>query len=184
MQYFRRLAVSMAVLSLALVIVIMAVVMVATSAGAAPNGPLITETPSVTPEVTLTPTREFSATLKVAVERAELQLGETLDVVVDLDVVEGCEYPILELTLTQESEAGPIFSYVSPPDPKVTSPIMMPYTYTLQAINPGMVVFQAQTFGERYCGDFWNWHYLYASSEPVFVGITPNRVLLPMLQRP
>lgn len=184
MQYFRRLTVYMAVISVALGMVVTAVVIAAASAGAAPNGPLLTTIPSVTPEVTVTPTREFSATLKITAERTELQIGETLDVVVDLDVVEGCEYPVYELTLTQQGPTAPIFDYIAPPEPTVLGGVTMPFTYTLQATGPGLAVLQARTFGERYCGDFWNWHYLYASSEPVFVGITPNRVLLPMLQRP
>lgn len=184
MPYFRRLTVSMAVISVALAMVVTAVVIAAASAGAAPNGPLLTATPSATPEVTVTPTREFSATLRVTAAHTELQIGEPLTVVVDLDVVEGCVYPVLELTLSQVSGNGPVFSYVSPPDPKVVGPITMPFTYTLQATKPGMTVLRALTFGERYCDDFWNWHYLSAWSDPVFVGISPNRVWLPLLQRP
>jgi hypothetical protein len=135
----------------------------ARTAGAGTGAADLTPTPSATPWVD-----PFSADLTVKPQQQAVLNGDELRVTVDLDVVEGCRYPVLELTLTQQGDE-PAFIYIDPPAKIVGPPLSFPVTYRLRAVRPGEIVFRAQTYGERNCGDFWNWHYLDAFSDPVLV---------------
>jgi hypothetical protein len=149
-------------------------------AAAGPDNPALTATPSVTPEATpyVDP---FSATLKIAADRSLVAFGEELLVTIDLKVVEGCQYPVLELTLFQDGEVGALFTYIDPPTAVVNVPGSFPYTYRLQAIRSGAVSLRAQTYGERNCNDFWNWHYLSTSALPITVSGEASPTYLPLI---
>jgi hypothetical protein len=122
----------------------------------------------------------FSATVHVLPSTTTLRVGERLSVRVDLSVSEGCRFPIYELTLDQDP---PLLVYTSPSTATVGPPVSNPFTYTLTAVKPGRLVLNAVAYGERYCGDYWNWRYLRGASEPVTVR-APHRVYLPLLSRP
>jgi len=78
-------------------------------------------------------------------------------------------FPIYELTLNQRGDDAPIFEYVNPPTAQVGPPVGNPFTYTLTAVDTGTIHFGALAFGERYCGDYWNWTYLGGMSGPITV---------------
>jgi hypothetical protein len=152
----------------------------ADSAIARPGGPAITATPSVTPEATLF-SDPFSATLTLSSDHSMVSFGESLQVTVDLDVVEGCQYPVVDMTLFQDGENGALFSHVDPPTAVVSAPVSFPFTYHLQAIRAGEVALSAQTFGERNCNDYWNWHYLNTDALAITVSGDVSLFYLPLL---
>jgi len=142
--------------------------------------PVVTVTASLTPTTTVTPPI-FTATLSIVPDRPAVLVGETLTVTVDIDVSEGCRYPILELSLAQDETEPPIFAHIDPPADMITGPISLPSLWTFQATAPGVATFNARTFGERYCGDYWNWHYLYGESGAVVVGEALYESWLPVI---
>jgi hypothetical protein len=125
---------------------------------------VITPTPTASPTATYTPTPVFSATLSVVPSQTEVLVGETVDVVVHVEVSEGCEYPVFEWRLTQASEDGGALAYTMPITQTVGPPVTNPFTYTLTALTAGTVSLDARAYGERYCGDFWNWVYVHGRS--------------------
>lgn len=142
-------------------------------AGAAPA---LTPTPTTEPPV-------FSATLSIAADREQLSVGETLSVTVGLWVIPGCQYPVFELKLKQADGEAPIFSHIDPPGDIITGPLSPPVTWTFRADRPGAATFEAQSFGERYCGDYWN--FLYLTAKPKVVTITNGTYVhwLPTISR-
>ena len=115
---------------------------------------------------TFTPAPSFSATVEVLPGKTHLYVNESLQVRVSVIPSEGCQFPIYELTLGQDV---PLFEYISPPTTTVRAP-GNPFTYTLLAVYTGTVTFDALAYGERYCGDYWQWQYLRGQSEPISVG--------------
>jgi hypothetical protein len=112
-------------------------------------------------------------------------VGDLLTVTVSLAVSEGCQFPILELTLSQDVEANPPFL---PSEPIVLgSGVPLPTTITLTAVTTTTTTFNALLFGERNCGDGWNWHYVNGQSTPVTViPIPPEsswQLYLPLLKQ-
>lgn len=59
--------------------------------------------------------------------------------------------------------------------PSPTSEPAVAFTATIQ--------FHGRTLGERYCGDFWNWHYVHGDSDFVQVGGWPVQRFLPVMFR-
>lgn len=141
-------------------------------------GALPALTPTLSPTPTPTPTRVFSATLSIDAQPVELDIGETLTLTVDLKVSEGCVYPVLELRVSQAGDEPPIFEHIVPPTDVLSPGVSFPSVWTFRATQSGPATFKADTFGERYCGDYWNWHYANATSEEVHVlpppTITPS----------
>ena len=131
--------------------------------------PLLTPTLMPSPNPTPTGTPVFSATLSVVPDQTLLRVGDIVTLDVNVAVSQGCQYPILELSLYQAKDETPIFDHIDPPADLIKGPISLPSTWTFRATQTGLATFKAQTFGERYCNDFWNWHYLYDQSEPIFV---------------
>lgn len=150
-------------------------------AGVAAASPLLTPTLEASPSPTPTGTPVFSATLSIVPDRTSLRVGETLTLVADIDVSEGCQYPILELSLYQATDEPPIFAHIDPPADLLTAPITLPSAWTFRATHPGTATFDARSYGERYCNDFWNWHYLSGQSEPIRVD--PAAAWLPLVSR-
>ena len=144
--------------------------------------PALTQPPPIdTATATATVTPVFSATLLIQPARPAVRVGETLTVTVNIDVSEGCQYPIFELSLAQDSSEPPIFAHIDPPVDMITGPITLPSQWTFQATAPGLATFDAQTFGERYCG-YWYWHYLYGRSGGVLVGDEIYQSWLPTIR--
>lgn len=143
--------------------------------------PLLTPTPEATPSPTPTGAPVFSATLSIVPDQTSLRVGDILSLTVNVDVSQGCQYPILELSLHQAQDETPIFDHIDPPADLITGPISLPSQWTFRATQPGMATFDARTYGERYCNDFWNWHYVYGQSEPIRVGPAP--MWLPLVSR-
>ena len=140
---------------------------------------------SALPGLTATPLPEtpvFSATLSLAPSSSVLQVGDLLTVTASLTVVEGCQYPILELTMRQTGGDTPTFTHIEPPGDTLTGPVTLPSVWTYRAMQPGEATFWGETFGERYCNDFWNWHYEYAHTEAIRV-IGPHRLFNPFITK-
>lgn len=145
--------------------------------------PAVTTTPSPTPTATATTTPVFTATLLIEPDRPEVTVGEILSLTVDIDVSAGCQYPVFELSVYQDKSEPPIFAHIDPPGEMITGPISIPSVWTFQASGAGTATFDARTFGERYCNDFWNWHYLSGESISIFVTHQVGTVWLPAISR-
>lgn len=139
--------------------------------------------PLITPTLTSTPSPVFSATMTIMPSKSQLAMSETLTVTISISVSQGCQFPIYELTLGQLGNDGPAFAYRSPSTHTVGPPVSNPFSYTLTAISTGTVVFYGVAFGERYCGDYWNWTYVSGRSGPVRVGPWPYQAYLPTVRR-
>lgn len=137
-----------------------------------------TATVTYTPFPTFPP---FSATMHVDPAQTIIEVGEQVSVQISIDVSEGCQYPVLELNLTQSGEEAPLFSYISPTTDTIWAPGPGPYVFTLLAEQAGVVTFDGLAYGERYCGDYWNWHYVGAPSIPVIVTQPLYNIYLPGL---
>lgn len=129
--------------------------------------PLLTTTPTATP--TTQPT--FWATAEVTTSDSLLVVGEVISVTTNLTIAPGCVFPLMELALTQQGEDAPIFA---PESVVLGPPIPMPQTITLTAVTTGTITFRSALFGERYCGDYWNWWWVSDSSDPVTVQLAPT----------
>jgi hypothetical protein len=148
---------------------------------AAASGTGATTASTLTPKPMLTSSTVFSATVEVIPAVTELRMSETLVVTVSVSTSEGCIFPIYELTIGQGGGDAPIFEYVSPPTATVGPPVSNPITFTLTAVSTGTVTFGAVAYGERYCGDYWQWTYLRGESEPVTVWLEKYQIYLPMI---
>ncbi len=149
--------------------------------GVAVASPLLTATLEPTPSPTPTGAPVFSATLSIVPDQTSLRVGDILSLTVNVDVSQGCQYPIFELSLYQAKDETPIFDHIDPPGDLITGPISLPSAWTFRASHPGTATFDARTFGERYCNDFWNWHYVYGQSESIHDDPAP--VWLPLVSR-
>jgi hypothetical protein len=145
------------------------------------TGKLFYTIPITTP--TPTPPPVFSATLLITPSRSTLSVGETLTVTVGISVSEGCEFLTFDLALTEVPAGQPAFTYVNPPTGTVGPPVNLPFTYTLQATQPGESYFSGRSFGERYCGDYYNFTYVTGTSTFVHVA-APYRSYLPLVLLP
>jgi hypothetical protein len=103
-------------------------------------------------------------------------VDDTFYVRVAIQVSNGCYYPIYDLTLRQTGDDAPIFK---PETETVGTGVSNPFTFTLRAVSPGTVTFEALAYGERYCGDYWNWTYVGGASMPVTIWQHIHRVYLP-----
>jgi hypothetical protein len=134
------------------------------------------------PALTPTPsTPVFSATLDVVPDRQHVLIGETLVVTLNLTVDAGCRYPVYEAKLTQTGHNVPAFAYIDPITDTVGPGVSMPFSYTLQAIAPGYVTLDGLLYGEKNCGDGWQWTYVGGTSPSIKVGEWPYTVRLPVV---
>lgn len=144
---------------------------------------MITNTPTstATPTATLTPTPTLTSTpiptvetvfdvqVDVALPRTALQVSETITALVTIDNRSvGCQYPVYDLTLSQQG--GNVFYFDSPA--VVGPPVDAQTVYTVTAITPGVVTLQASAYGERNCGEGWQWTYVNGASSPITVTTT------------
>lgn len=141
--------------------------------------PLTTTTPTPSETPTETPTGFLSVTVDVMPAATLVPYGAPLTVAVVIrDESEGCQFPILDLTLSQEGENAPLFRYDSPAVLQAPGSTGM---YTLTATAPGVVIFAAEAYGEINCGDAWVWHYERGYSGPVTVSAPAGFALLPLV---
>lgn len=141
-----------------------------------------TATVTATPAVTATPTTEppvFTATLGIMPQRDQLFVGQTLTVTVDITVSQGCQYPIFEMILAQTDGEEPILAHIEPPVDMITGPIQVPVAWTFSATQAGTATLSARTFGERYCGDYWNFRCLNGQSGPITITDPAHKLWLP-----
>ncbi len=80
----------------------------------------------------------------------------------------------------KEDAVEPLFAHVEPPEDTLGAPIDLPSVWTFRALRPGTAEFTALSYGERYCNDFWNWHYESAQS-PAVVVVGVYRAWLPTI---
>ena len=137
--------------------------------------------PLATAIPTDTPSPVFSATMAIVPSQRQVAISDTLVVTVSISVSEGCQFPIYELVLEQYGVDEPISEFLSPPTHAVGPGVANPFSYTLTAVSTGTVVFGGRAYGERYCGDYWNWIYVTGASQSVRVGKWPYRIHLPMI---
>ena len=149
----------------------------------AASGTGATTTPTLIPTPTLISSTVFSATVEVIPTVTELRVSETLVVTASVSTSEGCIFPIYELALGQGGGDAPVFEYISPPTATVGPPVSNPITFTLTAVSTDTVSFSALAYGERYCGDYWQWTYLRGESEPVTVWLEKYQFYLPMIMK-
>ena len=135
--------------------------------------------PQTTPAPTPKPT--FSATMSVMPSQNLVNISDTMTVTIDIDISTGCVFPVLDFTLSQIGNDDAIFAYTSPPTDVIGSPGNPPYTYILTAISTGTVTFKGQAYGERNCGDYWNWAYVNGYSPLVRIGAWPHHQYLPAI---
>lgn len=118
------------------------------------------DTPTAIP--TTYPT--FTATVGVTPHQPSIAVGETLSITVTLDVSEGCQLFVYELTLSQVADSAAPFA----PEEVMFGPgVPRPETITFTAVTTGTTTFRAHIYGERYCGDYLNWTDVWGYSEPV-----------------
>lgn len=136
-----------------------------------PGGSMPTHTP--TPTITSTPSPVFDVRVNVEVSQTTVEVGETITALVTIDNQSiGCQYPVLDLTLSQQGDT--IFRFDSP---AVVGPGVSAQTlYTLTAINPGVTILHASAYGERNCGNGWQWTYANGVS-PVITSTDATDVL-------
>ncbi len=141
---------------------------------AQPDATAATSSPTPSPAV-------FTATLDIIPDRQQVWLGQTLLVTLTLTVSEGCHYPVYEATLSQNGHNTPHFRYVDPPTATVGPGVVMPFTYTLEAISAGYVTLDGELFGEQNCGNGWQWTYVNGTSPSIKVADWPYRQHLPLV---
>lgn len=151
---------------------------------AAAATPVAGALPALTPTPTPTASPVFSATLSLEPDRDYLYVGQMITVTADITVSEGCIYPVFELTVKQAESEVPILEHVEPPADIITGPIQIPSTWTFRATQPGTATFDTRTYGERYCNDYWNFTYLFGSSEPIVVELGPYSQWIPSVMKP
>ena len=86
---------------------------------------------------TPTGTIRLLATLSIVPDRTSLRVGN-LTLVADIDVSEGCQYPILEsCRCIRATDEPPIFAHINdPPADLLTAPITLPSAWTFRATHP------------------------------------------------
>jgi len=149
-------------------------------AGAAPRSLVAPElTPIITPIPTPYPV--FTATVDVLPSASLVGIGEAITVEIQIRTSEGCHFSLYESALLQDDSE--MFTYVDPPTHTVGPPGA--YRYRLSAVATGEVTFRAMLYGERYCGDYWAWHYLGNTSLPVVVDSNNlvERLYLPIVNQ-
>jgi len=142
------------------------------------SNPLVI-TPTLEP--TVAPSPVFSATMAITPSQSSVDIGDTLVVTVSISVSQGCDYPIYELTLQQTSDDGGEFAYVSPPTHTVGPPVTNPFVYTLTAVHPGTLSLNGRAYGERYCGDYFNWEYVTGNSGLIHIRQPWHWLYLPLI---
>lgn len=142
-------------------------------------GGALVVTPTLEP--TATPSAVFSATMAITPSQSSATIGDTLVVTVSISVSQGCDYPIYELALQQTSDDGAEFAYVSPPTHTVGPPVTNPFVYTLTAVHPGTLSLNGRAYGERFCGDYWNWQYVTGNSNLIQISQSLHWLYLPAI---
>jgi len=153
-----------------------AMAVVGLSAGAPAGAP-------AAPQLTVTASPTFTATLSLTADRAYVPVGETLTLTADL-VTSGCGYHIMDLTVTEDPARPPLFAHIDPPDDTIGPGISFPSVWTFRAEREGTTRFLAQTFGETDCNHAWSWHYEGAASPSIEVYDLPVHVWLPTISSP
>ena len=133
---------------------------------------MVTLTP--TPTVTPIPVPTFDVRVNIALPKLSISVGETITVVVTIENRSvGCQYPVYDLTLSQQGAT--IFRFDSPT--VVGPPVSAQTVYTLTAITPGVATLHATAYGERNCNDFWQWSYVTGDSAALTVTTAQTHIV-------
>lgn len=134
--------------------------------------PLVTPTSTLTPTPTVAPT--FAVRVHVTLPQTTIQLGATITAVVTIENRSiGCQYPVYDLTLSQQGSS--VFQFNSPT--VVGPPVAAQSVFTLTAITPGVTTLHAVAYGERNCDGFWQWTYVEGDSVPLTVTTTQTHIV-------
>lgn len=137
--------------------------------------PTVTSTATSLPTLTPTPATNFDVAVTIQLSDATIQVGDPITALVTIDNRSiGCQYPVYDLTLSQQGDT--VFRFDSPA--VITAPGNQAL-YTLTALNPGTASLHASAYGERYCGDFWQWTYVNGNTDPVTVIAPPTLTATP-----
>ncbi len=134
------------------------------------------------PQITVTASPTFTATLSLTADRAYVPVGGTLTLTADL-VTSGCSYPIMDLTMKEDPARPPLFAHIDPPGDIIGPGVDFPSVWTFRAERAGTTRFLAETFGETDCNG-WQWHYENAVSPSIEVVDLPIHVWLPTISSP
>lgn len=162
-----------------IILAIVAALSLLTIVFAAQSGPI--ERPSDTdlPVVPLTQAPPCPIALTADPSETVLEVGDSLDVLVFLELRPRCSFPLDSLSLRQYNvnyePIVPIFDYVSPPTHTVSNPGSNPFTYTLAATISGTTLFRARAESGPVYTIGW--------SRPVHVGHWPHRGYLSVVFR-
>lgn len=110
----------------------------------------------------------FEVSVNLAAPQTELTVGESLSLSASLDNQSvSCQYPLFEIALLIETEG--ILEIVG--EPVVGPPGQNPTVFEVRALQPGETRLLARAYGEKNCGDGWQWQYV--SSEPLKITVLP-----------
>lgn len=124
------------------------------------------EAPSAYPA----PPEGTSFVVQVRLEAAstEVKVGDTLALTaVTENNSTGCQYPLYEISL-RESQPGK-FEFISPQ--VIGPPGVSPASFEVRPLEAGTWELVAYAYGEKNCGDGWQWQYV--TSPPVVITVNP-----------
>jgi hypothetical protein len=110
----------------------------------------------------------FAVQVRLEAAASSVKVGETLLLTaVTENNSTGCQYPLYEISL-QERPPGK-FEFVSPQ--VIGPPGVSPATFEVRPLEPGTWELFAQAYGEKNCGEGWQWEYV--TSPPVVITVNP-----------
>ncbi len=132
-----------------------------------------------TPTATATPESSFAVAVTITLSQPTIAIGDTISAVVTVENQSiGCQYPVYDLTLSQPGDT--LFRFDSPAT--VGPPVAAQTVYTLTALAPGTATLTASAYGERNCGNGWQWAYVNGDSAPVTIVSALMQLYLPYIQ--
>lgn len=132
-----------------------------------------------TPTATATPVSSFAVAVTVALSQPTIAVGDTISAVVTIENQSiGCQYPVYDLTLSQPGDT--LFRFDSPST--VGPPVAAQTVYILTALASGTTTLTASAYGERNCGNGWQWTYVNGDSAPLTVVPALVQLYLPYIQ--
>lgn len=110
----------------------------------------------------------FDVRVKLSAQSQQIKLGETLilNVLVENQSA-GCQYPLYEVSIQEQQVGG--FEFVTPQ--VIGPPGETPAQFEVRAIQVGEWGLFGQAYGEKNCGEGWQWQYV--GSEPITISVQP-----------
>jgi hypothetical protein len=123
----------------------------------------------------------YSATVLVVPSRWETKVGQTMVVTTSIEHHPGtCRFAVLDVTLYQSGEDSPVFEYLSPQRVRLPG---SETTFTLKAMRPGTISFEAYYYGEVYCFVCGCWTHTYETDRSELVEVGEGEFFFPLIWR-